>query len=162
MKTCKQCHRLLDDSCFRPTKSRVRGLRKPAVSEPKSKTICRQCESINVQAHNMVAALETGKPVDTDKLSKLKKHYQTLIDLGYPLVTAAARRLMEVDDTCGPAATALDADADLYAHILAVQNRTYSSFEEADEAHSRLTPRLRARGLYEDVNNLMDRWFEEG
>lgn len=160
MKTCKQCHRQLDDSCFRPTKSRGKGLRQ---SKTGTKTICRQCESINTQAHNIVAAMDAGKPVNEEKLKQLKRHYQLLMDLGHPLVTAAARRLMGIDaESSDGSGAVIDADADLYEHILAVKNRSYSSFDEADEVHSRLTPRLRAAGLYEDVNNLMDRWFEEG
>ena len=113
----------------------------------------------------MVAAMEAGEPVNEVKLNQLRKHYQMLMDVGYPLVTAAAKRLMGVsdDETTKPGEdTPLMADADLYEHIAAVRNRSYSSFDEADEAHSRLAQRLRDAGLYEDVNNLMDAWFEEG
>jgi hypothetical protein len=111
----------------------------------------------------MVKALEAGQRVDEEKLNKLKTHYQMMLDMGYPLVTAAAKRLMGIDDGSSTnRETSVDKDADLYAHILAVRNRTYSSFDEADEVHVRLAQRLHAVGLYEEVNNLMDEWFEEG
>lgn len=161
MKICKQCHRELDESCFRQTKSRSAGLRK---STPGTKTLCRSCESLNIQAHNIVKALAAGQPVDELKLSKLKQHYQRFLDAGYPLVTKAAATLVGVNTVAQNQLTyaeSADSLAELYEHIAKVRTRSYSSVDEADAAHRALVGRLRAAGLYEEVNNLLDRWFEE-
>ena len=165
MKICLQCRRELDESCFRQTASRSTGLRK---SKTGTKTICRSCESINVQAHRVVGDAAAGRPVDPDKVQRLRRHYQLLIDVGYPPVTKAARTLMGLEPLDAgaqrvllDAAGEMDKLADLYEHISKVRTRSYSSFDEADRVHRTLVDRLRAAGLYDEVNDLMDRWFEE-
>lgn len=156
MQKCKQCHRLLDDSCFRQTKSRSTGKYKSSTG---LKCLCRSCESYNVRAHKLVKAMEAGEPVNEAKLEELRTHYKQLVDAGYPIVSAAAQRLLVgVIKTSDKNAMDVPVSA-LYEHIGKVKARSYSSFEEADEVHRRLTPDLQAAGLYEEVNNLMDDWY---
>jgi hypothetical protein len=59
------------------------------------------------------------------------------------------------------AALCLDEVGELYGHITALRNRSYSSFNEADSVHRKLTGRLREAGLYEEATNLLDDWFME-
>ena len=168
MKTCKQCNRKLDESNFRPVKSRSTGIRK---STPGTRSLCKSCECLNMQAHTINKQLEAGTPVDQNKLVALKQHYAMLVGAGYPIITAAARRFVALtmpaiqQETPDTGKSTIDAYSDmavLYKHVAMVKNREYASFDEADEVHTTLVDALRKAGLYEEVNNMMDEWFEEG
>lgn len=157
MKVCKQCGRNLDETAFRKTKSRSTGKYKTTQGHS---TICKDCESLNIRAHK---ALQDGNSVAIDKL---KKHYKLLESLGYPPVTAAAKRLMGYDCN-GPVDTERNSllitltsvDAEVLAHANKVRNRDYCSFDEADKVHKSLCDRLKEAGLYEEINDLMDEWY---
>ena len=156
MKICKQCGRTLDDECFRKTAPRGRGVYKTTQG---SSTICRECESLNIRAHTALKKIEAGIPVDT---SQLRQHYQLLTDMGHPPVTAAARRLMGLEPLSASKETnTLLANTDLLMHIKKIRDRSYASFDEADEAHRRLEDRLKAAGLYEEENELLEVWYDE-
>lgn len=161
MKTCKQCRRELADEHFRKVESRSKGVRK---SKPGRRPICKYCENMNVQAHCIVKALDAGKPVDEAKISRVKSYYQVLVDAGYPILTAAAQRLMGVASkpTVDEAAQSNTNDKHLYEHIEKLRKRLYASFDEAESIHNSLLTQLSAAGLYADANDLIDEWFEEG
>lgn len=153
MKTCKQCGRNLEDTAFRPTKSRSKGIYNTKTG---SSTICRECESLNNRAH---LALKNG---DEAAIATLRAHYEALVDMGLPPVTAAARRLMGLEPLEKVRKTnSLLQETSLRAHVLKIKNRTYSSFEEADAAHRRLEAQLRDAGLYEEAANMLDEWYME-
>jgi hypothetical protein len=111
----------------------------------------------------LLRKLDAGTLTNRDKLEALQKHYKQLMDAGYPPVTSAAARLMGVDAANVTVSSPSDNGdlRELYEHIIKVRTRSYASFDEADKRHSELIPRLQMAGLYEDVNNMMDRWFEE-
>ncbi len=156
MKTCKQCGRTLDDSYFRKTKPRGRGIYKTTQG---SNTMCKDCESLNVRAHNALKKIEAGIPVDT---TVLKQHYQRLSDAGHPPVTAAARRLMGLESaTRGRETNGLLLNNDLMEHIAKVRDRSYSSFDEADAMHRQLESRLREAGMYDMENEMLEAWYDE-
>ena len=153
MKTCKQCGRNLEDTAFRPTKSRSKGIYNTKTG---SSTICRECESLNNRAHQV---LKNG---DEKMAEILKQHYAKLMAVGHPPITAAARRLMGLAPLeKSTKQNSLLSSALLYDHIAKVRNRTYSSFDEADAAHRRLEMQLREAGLYEEAANLLDEWYME-
>lgn len=164
-KKCKQCGRLLSIDSFRAYKPRGRGVYN---TKQGHNTICKECESVN---NRVITATKSG---DTATLELLRQHYQTLMDCGLPPVTAAAKRLLGVqEDTSGcdslenllqsmqRAAQGLP-DAEVEEHCRLVRERGYASFEEADAAYKRLAPRLREAGVYAEITDLMDEWFEEG
>lgn len=152
-KQCKQCGRVLAAQCFRPTRSRSKGIYRTTTG---SSTICRECESLNTRAHT---AMRRG---DEETMNKLRQHYQTLVDAGHPPVTAAARRLMglEPKDASGETNALLN-QTELLTHIAKVRNRAYSSFDEADATHRRLVDRLKEAGLYGEANELLEEWYDE-
>jgi len=161
MKKCKQCGRNLDESCFRRTKSRSKGIYK--CSLPSLSTMCRECEALNQRAYKFLKAIEDAEPYDAAALEQLRAYYQTLVMCGRPPLTAAARRLIGLEPLEREPQT-YDVmvhmqQQELYEHIRRVNQRSYATFDEADEVHRRLTPRLREAGLYEDVNNMMDDWY---
>ena len=157
MKTCKQCGRTLDDACFRKTKSRSKGIYKN-VSQG-TKTICRDCESINVRAHRAL------KENDQETIEKLRKHYIMLYGAGYPPVSAAAKRLLGIEvEEAKPRENNLESrlkkyDEEVFEHAYKVRTRSYSSVDEADEVHRRLESRLKEADLYEEITNLLDDWY---
>ena len=159
MKVCKQCGRRLDESCFRPNKSRSKGIYNIDVARAiKSKTICRSCESLNIRAHR---ALRLG---DEAAIEKLRAHYERLMKAGLPPVTAAAKKLLGIVSPTGGRETVetnvlLRMDDDVLAHAEAVRNRTYASVDEADEVHKELAERLKQAGLYAEISDLLDDWF---
>lgn len=154
LKICKQCGRTLEESCFRQTKSRSRGIYKTAL--PGSSTICRECESLNNRAH---AALKRG---DAEAIETLRRHYQNLTDAGHPPISAAARRLMGLEPLhAGNETNSLLMHTELLTHVAKIRDRSYSSFEEADETHRRLTDQLKASGLYGEANELLEEWYDE-
>lgn len=160
MKKCKQCGRTLDESCFRPTKSRARGA---AAATTGFSTLCRSCESLNSSAHQLMKRIDADLPFSRETHKRLVYHYTQMTAAGHPPLTAAARRLMGLEPI-GRAneKNPLVTDADLLAHIAKIRHREYSSFDEADAAHRRLAERLRESGLYEDATTLLDEWwFEE-
>lgn len=157
MKECRQCGRNLDESAFRKTKSRSTGKYKTTQG---SSTICKDCESLNIRAHK---ALQTNNSV---AINKLKKHYELLESMGFPPITAAAKRLMGYDFNARGGTernslliTLTGVDAEVLAHANKVRNRGYSSFDEADKTHKALCERLKEAGLYEEINDLMDEWY---
>lgn len=154
MKVCKQCGLELDDSCFRQTKSRSTGKNK---SKTGTKTICRSCESLNVRAHNAL------RDNNEEAIAMLREHYQRLLALGHPPVTAAAQRLLDANAPVRQSNDVLNYtmqyDAEVLEHAYKVRNRQYSSFDEADAVHRRLADKLRKSDLYEEINNLMDDWY---
>lgn len=157
MKTCKQCGRTLDDACFRKTKSRSKGIYKN-VSQG-TKTICRDCESINVRAHRAL------KENDQATIELLRKHYIKLYGAGHPPVSAAAKRLLgiTVEQTSKRENDLMSRlqkyDNEAFEHAYKVRTRSYSSVDEADEVHRRLSDRLRYADLYEEITNLLDEWY---
>ncbi len=154
MKICKQCGRNLDESCFRPTKSRSRGIYTP--SSTGCSTMCRECESLNNRAH---AALKRN---DEAAIVALKQHYEMLDRMGYPPVSAAARRLLGLEPlNSGRETNKLMASLSLREHVMKIRDRLYSSVEEADAEHRRLETQLRDAGLYEEATNLLDDWYME-
>lgn len=171
MKICRQCNRTLDDSQFRPTASRSKGIRKRVAGPHSSRNICRFCESRNTQAHNFLAKLEAGERVDEKKLEQLRTYYSMLMKAGYEPITKAARRLMGLSVDVpynGGFGTSVDLTAecmssmqDLYEHISMLRSRSYTDVDEADAAHRRLTDRLKKTGLYEEATNLLDEWWFE-
>lgn len=163
MKKCKQCQRLLGIDNFRPTKSRSTGIRKSTTG---TRTMCRECESLNVQAHSIVKLIDAGAQYNVDKLRKLKEAYQVFVDAGYPLVSAAAQRLMYGGISKVAESTDIriavpkrDDLTDLYEHITKLKERSYSSCDEADEVHKALVGRLHKAGLYEEATELLDEWW---
>ena len=153
MKTCKQCGRLLEDNCFRPTKSRSKGIYKTTTG---SSNICRECESLNTRAH---MAMKRG---DAETMELLRRHYNNLTAAGHPPVTAAARRLMGLAPAQPVRETnALLANTELLTHIARIRNRAYSSFDEADAMHRQLTEALKRAGLYGEANELLEDWYDE-
>ncbi len=161
MKTCKQCGRTLDDACFRKTKSRSKGIYKNLSQG--TKTICKDCESINIRAHN---ALKSGDEV---AVAKFRNYYERLALLGHPPVTAAAKRILGIDVEEGPAngrirenslfETIVGQSAELLEHARKVRERSYASVDEADQVHRRLEQQLRDADLYEEITNLLDDWY---
>ena len=158
-KPCKQCGRHLSVDNFRKYPARGRGVR---ATETGYYTICKQCESINTKADY---ALRKGAE---EVIEKLRAHYQLLIDRGLPPVTAAAKRLMGcVDDEAkGSSRQSLDdllaevsAETELERHCRLVRTRGYSSVEEAQQAHSRLTAELHAHNYYAEITELLDDWY---
>lgn len=154
MKICKQCGLELDDSQFRPTKSRSAGKHK---SKTGSSTICRCCESLNVRAHNAL------RDNNQEAIATLRDHYKRLYALGYPPVTAAARRILgeevQTRSTNELLSRTMQYDAEVLEHAYKVRTRSYSSFDEADAVHRQLTDQLKEADLYEEINNLMDDWY---
>lgn len=152
MRVCKQCGQELDESCFRKTKSRSTGRYQTNTGYS---TLCKGCESLNQRAY---AALKSG---NLEAQEKLRAHYQRQWDeLGLPPVTAAARRLLGLEDPADrPESNKVLVDADLRIHAAKVRDRTYSTVEEADAVHRQLTDRLQAAGLYEETTNLLDDWY---
>lgn len=159
MKTCKQCGRTLDESCFRKTKSRSRGIYKN-VSQS-TKLFCKDCESLNVRAHQ---AMKTN---DEAAMELLREHYRRLELLGHPPMSAAAKRLMgmSVDTNASryrqnPLLEQLQQhDNELLEHARKVRERSYTSVDEADQVHRRLEQQLRDADLYEEITNLLDDWY---
>lgn len=166
MKECKQCGRMLDDSKYRPYKSRSKGVYKKP-KQVSSSTICKDCEALNQRAAVFLKKIEEGLPYDEGALRQLKRYYNILVANGRPPVTAAARRLIglqPIDRT--PTSRTVDellssfiTEDSIAEHIDKVKTRAYNSFEEADAVHRRLTPQLKEAGMYEEVNNLMDDWY---
>ena len=153
MKVCKQCGRMLDETCFRPTKSRSKGIYRTSTG---SSTICRECESLNTRAHTAL------KRDDVDTMDMLRQHYRNLMDAGHPPVTAAARRLMGMEPLQPPKETnTLLANTELLVHIAKLRDRSYSIFDEADAVHRRLLDKLKASGLYGEANELLEDWYDE-
>lgn len=97
-KVCKQCGRKLPVDSFRKYRPRGKGIYN---TKQGRSTLCKNCESVN----NIVAGIErreaagTATVKDAENKQLLIAHYQQLIDLGLPPVTAAAKRLMGLDDT---------------------------------------------------------------
>lgn len=155
MKQCKQCGRTLDESCFRQTKSRSKGIYKSA--GPGTKTICRSCESLNIRAHNAL------KNNDQEAISVLKEHYEKLNSAGYPPVTAAAQRLLglaaQTAKRCNDALELTQRNEEVLEHANKVRQRLYSSVDEADAAHRKLHDELQRLGLYEEITDLLDDWY---
>lgn len=157
MKQCKQCGRMLEDDCFRKTKSRSQGIYKN--TSQGTKTICRSCESLNVRAHRAI------KENDEETMATLREHYKRLSLAGYPPVTAAARRLLdgvvtahvtkENELLCHTSRY----DAEVLEHAYKVRTRSYDSVDEADKVHRQLESRLKEADLYEEVTNLLDDWY---
>ena len=95
-------------------------------------------------------------------MAALKLHYENLVALGRPPVTAAARRLLGMQPLDrGLETNKLLSSSILLDHIAKIKNRTYSSFEEADAMHRRLEVQLREADLYEEAANLLDDWYME-
>ena len=157
MKTCKQCGRTLDDACFRKTKSRSKGIYKN-VSQG-SKTICKDCESMNIRAHRAL------KENDQRTIELLRSHYKKLYGLGYPPISAAAKRLLGIEvEAAKPKDNEVyifteSYDAEVLEHAYKVRTRSYSSVDEADEVHRRLEDKLKEADLYEEITNLLDEWY---
>lgn len=157
MKTCKQCGRTLDDACFRKTKSRSKGIYKNLSQG--TKTICKDCESINVRAHRAL------KENDKETIELLRRHYIMLYGAGYPPVTAAAKRLLDIP--VEPSSSRENNlvhrlkkyDEDVFEHAYKVRTRAYGSVDEADKVHRQLESRLREADLYEEITNLLDEWY---
>lgn len=159
-KICKQCGRALQLDCFVKYPARGRGIYD---TKQGHHTVCKECEQVD-----RIARWLLTHPEDT-RLNTIKKHYETLKQRGLPPVTKAAAQLighvMLKEGKGRPKSLpkfVLDVqDENVLAHADKVRNRTYSSFEEADAAHRIYTDGLRAAGLYEEINNLMDEWFDE-
>lgn len=155
MKKCKQCGRMLEEECFRKTKSRSNGIYKN--TSQGTKTICRSCESLNIRAHRAL------KDNNEEAMSQLREHYRRLSLAGYPPVTAAAQRLLgsatnsirQNEALCHTA----NYDAEVLEHAYKVQTRSYSSVDEADRIHRQLEDKLREADLYEEITNLLDDWY---
>lgn len=177
-KACKQCGRDLDIERFRKYKPRGRGAYETSTGYY---TICKDCESISNRA---AAALKKG---DEETLKLLREHYQTLSDKGLPLVTAAARRVLGVDDVVGHNSTfvgllqrvsgrggdglAHDSDTvllnndmpdiELSKHCEKIRNREYTCADDAYEAHRRLTARFSSEELLSEMNALIEEWYDD-
>ena len=159
MKTCKQCGRTLDDACFRKTKSRSKGIYKNTTQG--TKTICKDCESLNIRAHTAL------KYNDTVAIEKLRGYYERLAQLGHPPVTAAAKRLLGIEADSEVTRTkenslfgsVMQCDNEVLEHARKVRERLYSSVDEADQVHRQLESRLKEADLYEEITNLLDDWY---
>ena len=159
MKTCKQCGRTLDDACFRKTKSRSKGIYKNLSQG--TKTLCKDCESINIRAHRAL------KENDTETIEKLRKHYRMLYGAGHPPVSAAAKRLLGIDVDVAQSRSRNNSlesrlsmfDEEVMEHAYKVRTRAYDSVDEADEVHRKLADRLKDADLYEEITNLLDDWY---
>lgn len=159
MKICKQCGRTLDDACFRKTKSRSKGIYKNLSQG--TKTICKDCESLNIRAHTAL------KYNDTAAIEKLRAYYERLASLGHPPVTAAAKRLLGVEADSGASRikenalfeSIMQSDTEVLEHARKVRERLYSSVDEADEVHRKLVDKLKEADLYEEITNLLDDWY---
>lgn len=160
-KTCKQCGRELPLERFRKYAARGRG-----VYETKQGhyTICKDCESISNRA---AGALRSG---DELLLCRLTEHYQRLLENGYPPVTAPAKKLLgyeeqpevkkhcKLEDLLEAVAPSVET---IERHCRLVRERGYESFQEADKVHRQMATALKQRGLYEEINDLMDDWYME-
>ena len=161
-KVCKQCGRKLRvDTSFRKYVPRGRGI---YATTQGYHTLCKDCESISIRAANAI------KCNDEEIMNKLREYYKILDSRGLPPVTKPARILLGVEAD-RPSAK-LDAllsrmlgedpdESELDRHCRLVRERGYASFDEADAVHRTMTDKLKAAGLYEEINNLMDEWFDE-
>lgn len=117
-----------------------------------------------MRAHTILKKKDAGAPYDKAAEAQLIAYYTRMAETGREPITAAARRLMGLDglDNKNDAQSLIDSTLrvdELSVHYDKVKFRAYTTFDEADEVHRRLTPRLREAGLYEDVNNMMDDWY---
>lgn len=167
MKTCKQCKRTLALDNFRVVKSRSTGKR---ASTPGVRSVCKYCENMNTQAHNLLRDIEAGRHIDEEKLVRVREYYLMLVNAGYTLVHSAPKRLLGISTAASlhrhhkppqhPGGVVVTRDM-LYSHIQKLRDRAYDSFDAAEAAHKCFNKALREAGLYEEANNLIDEWFEE-
>lgn len=128
-KVCKQCGRKLPVDSFRKYRPRGKGIYN---TKQGRSTLCKNCESVN----NIVAGIErreaagTATVKDAENKQLLIAHYQQLIDLGLPPVTAAAKRLMGLDDT--KAATRKSLESTLVD--ITAPTKRYAEIRQASEA----------------------------
>lgn len=169
MQKCKQCLRLLPKQNFRVVKSRSTGARKSRGDSLRS--VCKQCENMNVQAHQLLK-LPLADAVRTDKWRSVVQYFRILRDGGVPITLGAAAQVLAIVDGLEGRVSTKHAEPaavttptydtnELYQHIYKLRTRSYSSFDEADTVHKSLVGALTDAGLYEEANNLIDEWFEE-
>ena len=159
-KTCKQCGQLVDN--YRKYAARGKGIYK---TEQGYHTICKECESINSRA----IQLEKDPSKDPVLYAKLVDYYKALESRGLGIASAVAGRYLGKDKPVAAARSinltvrldsvinAGQADV-LRAHLDALRDRTYSSLEEAGRMQDTLAQQLRAAGLYEEADRLLEDW----
>ena len=111
------------------------------------------------------AAIKKG---DQEAIDKFTWYYKTLQERGYGPVTAPAKKLLGIVDTKSTRTNSLD-DAmnnilgisELQVHLKKLRDRSYASFDEAEDTHKRLESQLRSTGMYEEATDLIDEWFLE-
>ena len=163
MKTCKQCGRLLPEESFRKYPARGRGVYK---TEQGRYTICLECEAISRRADY---AMKKGDAVTIDKL---RTHYQALMDKGFQPATAAAKKLMGLQNEFKPGRRSAATLDNLLTSVSGpnnilndlvdkIEKRQFANADEAYEAHKPHIAQLRAAGRLEYVTELIEAWYDE-
>lgn len=123
---------------------------------------------MNVQAHQLLKCADADVS-NTAKWTKVVDYFKMLRGAGIPILHSAAVKLLDKDDqlrgrrtTDGNCESHTYRMHDLYQHLDKLRTRSYSSFDEADRIHRTMIKDLEEAGMYEDANNLIDEWFEEG
>ena len=160
-KICKQCGRCLPMEDYRKYTPRGTGAYKTTQGYY---TICKACESISNRA---AAALRTGNQATIDKL---RDYYKELDAKGLPPVTAAAKRVLGIDPARQARADGLDdllaatlgkADSGVDEFCNKLRRRDFASADEAYEQLKALRPELKEAGVYDEMNELVEAWFDE-
>lgn len=180
MQICKQCGSALADEDFRLYSKRGKGERQTTVGRH---TICLFCESLDARARVLLQQEKAGKSSTELKLEieSLKHYFQALMDAGFPPVTSAVRELLGIvkkeahvpynaakkrredfmKDVLFMHGVGIPVEEQAKMHRDKVLKRGYASADEAYEKHKTLVDTLKVMGLYDEVNESLEGWFDE-